>query len=170
MAEQPLIIEVDGLDELQEALKEFVDDWQPIANRALTPGLAILVSAVKKGARWDTGTARARVGSEITRTAGSEIIGKVGISGSDATEVPYGPYALEYGRLPGRMPPPDRLEEWAGRHGMVGAGFAIARAIAARGVKAPHTMSKVAKAKAGEVVKKFEEGIVRELRRLKLKE
>ena len=164
MAEQPLVIEVEGLDELQEALKEFVDDWQPIASRALTPGLAVLESAVKKGARSDLGHARASVGSSVERTAGSEIVGKVG------SNLEYAPYALEYGRLPGAMPPPDRLEEWAGRHGMVGAGFAIARAIAARGVKAPHTMSKVAKAKAGEVVKKFEEGIVRELRRLKLKD
>ena len=165
MAEQPLVIEVEGLDELQEALKEFVDDWQPIASRALTPGLAVLESAVKKDALSDMGQTRASVGSNIERTVGSQIVGKVGSNRQGA------PNILEYGRGPG-MPPVAPLEEWAQRHGMPGAGWAIAMAIGARGwvTKAPHTMSKVAKAKAGEVVKKFEEGIVRELRRLKLKD
>jgi hypothetical protein len=170
LAEQALVIEVEGLKELQDALKQYGDEWQEIANRALTPGLAILVSEVHTTGRSDTGVARSRVGSKIERTAGSEIVGKVGISGSDATEVPYGPYALEYGRLPGRMPPVIRLEEWAGRHGMVGMGFIIARAIARRGVSAPHTLSNAVKTKADAVVKKFEEGIVAELKRLKLKD
>ena len=172
MAEQsPLVVEVEGLKELQEALKEFHDDWKSIATRALTPGLAVFATEVKKEARSDTGTARSRVGSEITRTAGSEIIGKVGISGSDATEVPYGPYALEYGRLPGRMPPPEKLEEWAIRKQLgPGLGFIIARAIGRRGVKAPHTLSNAVKNKTGEALKKFEEGIDRELKKLGLKD
>jgi hypothetical protein len=165
-SEPPLIIEVEGLKELQEALKQFGEEWEPIASRALTPGLAILVSYVHEKALSDRGTTAASVASQIERTAGSEIIGKVGSSIEGA------PNILEFGRKAGRMPPPKRLEEWAGLHGMEGLGFVIARAIGARGWKtpAPHTLSKAVRERASAVVKAFEEGIVAELRRLKLKD
>ena len=93
---------------------------------------------------------------------GSEIIGKVG------SNLPHAPYALEYGRLPGKMPPPDRIEEWAGRHGMAGMGFIIARAIGARGVSAPRTISNTLRNKKDQVVRLIGEGVTRALRNLKL--
>ena len=75
---------------------------------------------------------------------------------------------MEYGRLPGKMPPPDRIEEWAGRHGMAGMGFIIARAIGARGVSAPHTISNTLRNKKDQVVRLIGEGVTRALRNLKL--
>jgi len=124
----------------------------------------MLETEVKKDALADTGRLRSTVGSRVERTAGSEIVGKVG------SNIEYAPYALEFGRGPGRMPPVARLEEWAVRHGMAGAGFAIARAIGARGLKAPKTLTNVIAKKADAVVKAFERGIDAELRRLKLKD
>ena len=163
MPDAPLVLEVGGLEELQKILQKFPREWQSNANRVMMPGLAILENEVKTTARRDMGHAAASVGSEVQRGLGSEIIGKVGSSLKE-----YGAYALEYGRRPGRMPPPDRLEEWAGRHGMAGAGFIIARAIAVRGVSAPKTMSKALEKKASAVVKQIEKGVTELLRRLGL--
>lgn len=162
MPGSPLVMEVEGLEELQEILQKFPREWQMNANRVMMPALAILEKEVKVTARSDTGVAAASVGSSVERALGSEIIGKVG------SNKEYAPYALEYGRGPGGMPPPSLLEEWAGRHGMAGAGFVIARAIAVRGVSAPKTMSKAIQTKGGAVVKEIEKGITELLRRLGL--
>ena len=158
----PLILEVEGLDELQKALEKFPGEWRASANRVMMPALAILESEVKTTARHDLGQTVASVGSEVQRGLGSEIIGKTGSS------LEHAPYALEYGRGPGGMPPPALLEEWAARHGMAGAGFAIARAIAVRGVSAPKTLSKALEKKKGAVVKQIEKGVTEILRRLGL--
>lgn len=162
MARQPLVVTVEGLDELQEALAKFPKQWRMIATKALKPGLAIFETEVKTTARRDMGHTAASVGSEIVRGMGSEIIGKVG------SNLEHAPFALEHGRGPGGMPPVDIIEGWAARHGMVGMGFVIARAIARRGVKAPRTMSKAVRKKSRAVVKAIEKGISRELKRLGL--
>jgi len=78
----------------------------------------------------------------------------------------YAPYALEYGRGPGKMPPGDVIAEWAVRHGMPGAGFVIARAIGARGIKAPRVLTKVLEKNKARVTKLFEQGIANALKRL----
>lgn len=49
--------------------------------------------------------------------------------------------AQEFGTRP-HMPPSSALEGWAKRHGMPGAGFAIARKIAERGTKGVHFLQK----------------------------
>lgn len=155
-------IQVEGLEELQKALEQFPGEWEKFAKVAMGQGLAALVSGVHEDAQKDTGVTAGSVGSEIVRGPGSEIIGKVG------SNLPHAPYALEYGRLPGKMPPVDVIEEWAARHGMEGMGFVIARAIGARGVKAPKTMSTVLAKKKDQVVRLFEQGIERVLRSLNL--
>lgn len=160
MANEGLVLEIKGLEELQRALQKFPQEWQQIANEALKPGLAMIESEIKKGSPVDTGALRSSIGSEVVRAAGSEIIGKVGSS------LEYAPYALEYGRGAGRMPPPNVIEEWAGRHGMSGMGFMIARAIGARGLPAKRILSKVLEEKKDKVLKMFEEGISKALRRL----
>ena len=88
--EGPLVIEVQGLKELQEALKDFGDHWDEIAHEALTPGLAALESEAKKLAPVDTGRLRASIASEVQRGAGSEIIGKVGSNVEYASYQEYG--------------------------------------------------------------------------------
>ena len=155
-------IEVEGLAELQKALDQFPAEWDKNAKIAMGLGLAELVSTIHEDARKDTGITAASVGSEILGGPGSEIIGKVG------SNLPHASYALEYGRRAGKMPPVDVIEEWAGRHGMTGMGFVIARAIGARGVKAPRTMSNTLRKKKDKVVRLFEQGIDRVLRSLKL--
>ena len=152
---------MEGLEELQEALKKYPEQWQQIAGRALGPGLAVLEREAKSRAPIGvTGKSASTIGSTIVREPGSQIVGKVG-SGVD-----YGPYSLEYGRGPGKMPPVDKIEEWARFRGMPGAGFVIARAIGARGVKAPRVFSKTLAAKKAEVLKLFERGIADALKRL----
>jgi len=156
-----LTLEVEGLEELQEALKKYPEQWEQIAGKALGPGLSILEAEAKERAPVGvTGESASKIGSEIVREAGSQIVGKIG-SGVD-----YGPYSLEYGRGPGKMPPVDAIEEWARFRGMPGAGFVIARAIGARGIKAPRVFSKTLAAKKDEVLKLFERGIADALKRL----
>ena len=57
-----------------------------------------------------------------------------GMTADIGTNIEYAPF-VEFGRLAGRMPPPDALEGWARRHGMAGEEFMIARAIGRFGVK-----------------------------------
>jgi len=158
-----LVLEVEGLEELQKALAQFPAEWQKGAESAMRLGLIVLESAAKEKAPHDMGALAGSIGSQIVGGMGSEIIGKVGSRG-----LSYAPYALEYGRLPGKMPPPDIIEEWAGRHGMAGMGFVIARAIGARGIKAPQVLTKVLKEKSQQVVRLIEQGIEKVLRSLKL--
>lgn len=172
MAESPLVIEWKGLEELQKALSRVGAEWYDIANRSMTPGLDILVNeVVTTNPHEDQGILNASFGSarakggirEISRT-GSQIVGKIG------SRLPYAPVMLEYGRKPGaRMPPPEALEMWTRPRGLAGLEFVIARAIGRRGIPASKTISKAIQNKAGAVVKKFEEGIDRELRRLNLR-
>ena len=157
-----IVIEVTGLKELQETLAKFPEEYGRATKTAMGQGLAVLESNIHETARADTGVTAGSVGSEIVASMGSEIIGKVG------SNLPHAPYALEYGRLPGKMPPVQIIEEWAGRHGMAGMGFIIARAIGRRGVSAPHTMSNTLRSKKDQVVRLIGEGVTRALRNLKL--
>ena len=59
---------------------------------------------------------------------GSRVIATV------AVEAPHAA-AVETGRRAGGMPPVAKLEAWAARHGLSGAGFAIAKKIAQQGVR-----------------------------------
>ena len=160
-----LVLEVEGLEELQKALAQFPAESAKHTRTAMGQGLAVLASSVKEDALHDMGITAASVGSQIVGGMGSEIIGKVG------SNLPQAPNVLEWGRKASdRMPPPDIIEEWAARHGMEGAGWAIAKKIQARGwkTKPPKTMSNTLRNKAGEVVRLFEQGIEKVLRSLKL--
>ena len=157
-----IVIEVKGLEELQKTLAQFPDEWTKATKTAMDLSLAVLESSIHEDARRDTSETAGSVGSEIVAGMGSVIIGKVG------SNLPHAPFALEYGRLPGKMPPPEKLEGWASRHGMAGLEFVIARAIGRRGVSAPHTMSNTFRKKKDQVVRLIGEGVTRALRNLKL--
>ena len=88
--EGPLVIEVQGLEELQKALAGFSGDWEQIAGEALNIGLITLESEAKKLAPVDTGRLRSSIGSEVQRAAGSEIVGKVGSNLEYASYQEYG--------------------------------------------------------------------------------
>lgn|GEM_PF-1076999 len=90
MAEPGIVLEVEGLKELQEALKKFPKDWEKIARQSLGPGLSVFEAEAKVEAPVDEGTLQSSIGSEIVRGPGSEIIGKVGSSLDYAIHQEYG--------------------------------------------------------------------------------
>ena len=93
----PMVIVVQGLDELQEALKKFPSEWEQIGMKALGEGMALIASDAKQRAPVDQGRLMSSIGSEehpdgifeVSRT-GSQIVGKVG------SRVEYASYQ-EYG-------------------------------------------------------------------------
>lgn len=101
--EGPLVIEIEGLEELSKALADFADGWEEIASEALIPGMATISSAAKQIVRVDTGRLMSSIGEatpgppakagdgimEIKRV-GSEIIGKVGSNVEYASYQEYG--------------------------------------------------------------------------------
>jgi len=90
LAEPGIVLEVEGLKELQEALKKFPKDWEKIARQSLGPGLSVFEAEAKVEAPVDEGTLQSSIGSEIVRGPGSEIIGKVGSSLDYAIHQEYG--------------------------------------------------------------------------------
>ena len=96
MADEPIVLEVEGLKELQEALKKYPDEWNRLAKETMIYGTAPIVSRARELAPFDTGRLSASIGAatgegimEVTRV-GSEIIGRIG------SKVEYAPYQ-EYG-------------------------------------------------------------------------
>jgi phage gpG-like protein len=76
----------------------------------------------------DTGRLRASITTEIDK-------GVIPQWANIGPAVKYGKF-VEFGRRPGRMPPPASLIPWMKRHGIpASAAFALARAIAKRGIK-----------------------------------
>jgi len=86
-----------------------------------------LLGLVKKATVVDMGELRSGITHKI-----EPFVGRVG------TNVKYASF-VEKGTRP-HFPPVEPIEEWAQRHGMKGAGFAIARAISKRGTQAAHMM------------------------------
>lgn len=96
MVEQPIVLEVEGLKELQDALKKYPDEWNKEAKNLMIYGTAPIVSRARVLAPWKYGRLSASVGAstadgimEVTRV-GSEIIGRIG------SKVEYAIYQ-EYG-------------------------------------------------------------------------
>lgn len=90
MADPGIVIKVEGLDELQKALKKFPKEWNKMARRSLGPGLGLLETGSKEEAPVDEGILRASIGSEIVKGPGSVIIGKVGSKLKYASFQEYG--------------------------------------------------------------------------------
>lgn len=106
---------------------------RPFWDRSVTKMVRTLTEDMEKVAKHeayphpgqDTGSIRDSIRSHMVDSWHGEIF-------SNKVEVKY----VEFGRPPGgRMPPVDKIEEWAARHGMPGAGYMIARKIALRGTK-----------------------------------
>ena len=85
-----ITIEVEGLEELGKALKDYGKEWGAVAKKALGPGLSVLEAEGKirasgrPGPRVQTNVLRSSIGGappegirEIIQT-GSEIVGKMG--------------------------------------------------------------------------------------------
>lgn len=93
MAEKGVTIKVEGLEELQKALKKFPKQWQSTARRALGPGMGLLETESKDEAPVDEGILQASIGSEFVKGPGSVIIGKVG---SNLEYASYQEYGTQY--------------------------------------------------------------------------
>jgi len=107
----------------------FEDDIKARAQREVMPKLLekigiLVMDKAKELVPKDIGTLRDRI---YYRVEGNKV--------RIFNELPYAE-VYEYGRAPGTMPPVAPIEVWAKRHGMEGAGWAIAKNIKKRGIKA----------------------------------
>ena len=121
------------------ALTEYAADWerlaavaQPEFDRAMGEALAVLEGEIVGRTPVNTGFLRQSFGSTQRRTP-------MGIEGEVRSIATYAA-PVEFGRLPGRMPPVDAIKYWVRRKlGITGdrearsAAYVIARAIGKRG-------------------------------------
>ena len=126
----------------QQRLAAFPRDLEGNMRQAMTASLLMVERDARRNAPQDT----RRLGGSITHSItgqGAAIVGRVGPS------VQYGRF-VEFGRRPGRMPPPQALVGWVRRHSelrfarrtpareeeLLRRAFLVARAIGRRGVRA----------------------------------
>lgn len=84
-------VEIEGLAELQTALKKFPNEFKKAAEQVLGQPLALLTREAKQTVRRDTSRLGDSIASEIVRTPGSQIVGKVGTNVEYAIHQEYGP-------------------------------------------------------------------------------
>lgn len=118
-----IAIKIEGLDQIQTRYKGAEDLIVRHFRASITKAAILLQAAARENAPVDRGFLRNSIVYQMSPLGA--VIG---------SKAPYAEWAHE-GRKPGSMPPVSILEDWARRHGMPGAGFAIARKIAARGTK-----------------------------------
>lgn len=108
-----------------------------VVMRGLTPEpfLDLLRKLVMQLAILGQRTAREASPKDTMALANSITLQVQSLSVRVYSPLPYAD-AMESGRPPGRMPPPQALVGWMARHGMSGVSpFVLARAIARRGIK-----------------------------------
>lgn len=111
------------------ALFAFSGDLPGDRKNAVKKVATLILRSAKEYAPHRTGALRRSGRIEIDGDEVSVVFGGKG------TGVDYAPF-VEYGRAPGRMPPPGEMFTWAARAtGSAANAFVIARAIAARGVR-----------------------------------
>ena len=107
MAEEGIVLKIEGLEELQKALAKFPKQSEKMLKEALIPGLAIIASDAKKRAPVDTGRLMSSIGAKAdhvyrdkpapgileAKKVGSEIVGKVG---SAVVYAAYQEYGTQY--------------------------------------------------------------------------
>lgn len=126
-------IHVEGLDRVAHKLQD-MQLWAAPLRKGLDKAGFIVESEAKRNAPVDRGTLRASITHEVEHATVPRFV-KVGSKLGYAPMMEYG--TGRAGDGPGgstsHFPPPSALAGWAGRHGMPGAEFAIAAAIARRG-------------------------------------
>ena len=90
MARSDMSVEIEGLAELQAALKKFPDEFKRASEQVLGQPLALLTREAKSEAPVDTGRLRSSIASQIVRGPGSQIVGKVGTNVEYAIHQEYG--------------------------------------------------------------------------------
>jgi len=123
-------IELEGLEQAQRKLSLLDDDARGKAKIATGRAVFKVQRLAKQNAPVDTGRLRADIHAHFI----DELQGVI------FNTVTYAPYQ-HFGTEAGHFPPPQALEIWAMRHGMVGLEFPIAQAISREGLQAtPYLM------------------------------
>jgi len=131
-------IEIRGLEEQVAKLGRFDE----ISDRRLSTAMSKLVIGIESEARqhWPvgvTGRSRNSIASQVVREGPGSIVGKVG---STLVGEVY-PAVVEFGRKPGKAPPPGALDRWVhivlgiSNDEAPGVAYLVGRAIARRGIK-----------------------------------
>lgn len=123
-------VTVRGLDELQRKLSPalIARPARDFFNRATIT----VQTAARTRAKVDRGRWKNSIATEVDAAA----VPRYGRIGSNLDAAP----SIELGSRP-HWPPIAPLEAWARRHGMPGAGFAIARGISLHGTPANHALT-----------------------------
>ncbi len=157
---------IEGLEALEKVFKAFPDVTDKHLREAMSQSTLRVVAEVKPLAPVGvSGRLRNSIGSQITGT-GAHITGHVG---STLTSEVY-PAVMEYGRRPGRMPPPSALERWV--HLVLGVpteeapgvAYTVARAIARRGIRGRFFLKQGFEASREAVVGFFRDAVERIVR------
>ncbi len=154
------------------ALTEYAADWerlaaaaQPEFDRAMGEALAVLEGEIVGRTPVNTGFLRQSFGSTQRRTP-------MGIEGEVRSIATYAA-PVEFGRLPGKMPPVDAIEYWVRRKlGITGdrearsAAYVIARAIGRKGTKPAYMVRDGLQAATPYIEKLFGDAVDRIIKRL----
>lgn len=131
-------VEIPGLNEQIKKLEGLDASADKHLLRAMHESVVTLEAYATSYAPVFMGRLRNSLGSEVKHLSTANIVGRVGTS---LTSEVY-PLVMEYGRKPGRMPPPSRLVRWVQlKFGLStyreirSAAYNVARKIAARGIK-----------------------------------
>src|SRR3990167_8626015 len=120
-----MTVKVVGTEQVKKRLEILKVGVLGASAKAIRDTAIVASNTAKRMCAVDMGGLRASIG--ILHFDASEPSATVG------TDNVYGPW-VEYGTRP-HFPPVSHLEEWAQRHGMEGAGYAIALKIAREGTK-----------------------------------
>lgn len=138
-------VEIVGLQEQLARLAKYDQIADKHMVKAMQQSVTTIESAVKPLVPVGvSGRLRNSIASEVKTEAAGSIVGKVG---STLRGEVY-PSVMEFGRKPGRMPPPSALERWVQLKLGVeparvrGVAFQVARAIGRRGIKGKFFMKK----------------------------
>lgn len=142
-------VRIEGLERLQAGVAAGPATLASATRTAMMAGSLLIEGTGRTLAPKDTGRLAGSITFAITGS-GADLTSRIGPS------VAYGIW-VEYGRLPGRMPPPSAasLVGWAARHGGMNP-FALAKRIGERGTKAQPYMRPAFARHQGQVVKLFE--------------
>jgi HK97 gp10 family phage protein len=123
--------------------------------QGITRAVIQIEADAKREVPTDTHTLQRSIAHEVT-TAGRDVTGRVG------SNLHYAP-VVEYGRSPGRMPPPGALAGWLRRKGIDERyAFVVARSIARRGIR-PRPYLKPALAKNRQKISREMDNVLRRI-------
>lgn len=134
-------IYVEGLDELLRKMDNLPAEVQRKCFKAMQTASLDIIADAKTNLRVNGSvvTGNLRASGKVQKVDDKTL--DVGFFSSDAMDKGYASY-VEYGRKPGKMPPPDILEAWAYKKFRLShkearsAAWALARSIAKKGTKA----------------------------------